>query len=137
MADTLTTAQRSERMSRIKGKGTKTELTIRRLVHRLGYRYRLHKKELPGQPDLVFARHRAVIFVHGCFWHRHPDPKCPLARLPKSRLTFWQPKLDSNRARDIRVEEELKTRGWRVLVIWECQLRERSRLETIIREFLG
>lgn len=137
MADTLTTAQRSDRMSRIKGKGTKTELTIRRLIHRLGYRYRLHKKDLPGQPDMVFARHKAVIFIHGCFWHRHPDPKCPLARLPKSRLTFWQHKLDSNRTRDIRVEEELKTRGWRVLVIWECQLRERSQLETIIREFLG
>ncbi|MGH6811580.1 MAG: very short patch repair endonuclease [Methylocella sp.] len=137
MADTLTTAQRSDRMSRIKGKGTKTELTIRRLVHKLGYHYRLHKKDLPGQPDMVFARHKAVIFIHGCFWHRHPDPKCPLARLPKSRLTFWQPKLDSNRTRDIRVEEELKTRGWRVLVIWECQLRERSQLETIIREFLG
>jgi len=137
MADTLTAAQRSERMSRIKGKGTKTELTVRRLVHRLGYRYRLHKKDLPGQPDMVFARHHAVIFVHGCFWHRHPDPKCSLARLPKSRLAFWQPKLDSNRERDIRVEKELKSRGWRVLVIWECQLRDSSRLETIIHEFLG
>jgi DNA mismatch endonuclease, patch repair protein len=137
MIDTLTKAQRSARMGRIKGKGTKVELVVRQLVHRLGYRYRLHKKDLPGQPDMVFARHHALIFVHGCFWHRHPDPNCPLARLPKSRLTFWKPKLDSNRARDVRIEEELKARGWRVLVIWECQLRDRSRLETIIREFLG
>ena len=91
--DTLSPKERSERMSRIRGKDTKPELTVRRLVHGMGFRYRLHGKRLPGKPDMVFSARRKVIFVHGCFWHRHPDPGCPLARLPKSKLDFWRTKL--------------------------------------------
>lgn len=134
--DTLTPAERSERMSRVRDKGSRAELFVRSLVHRLGYRFRLHKAGLPGKPDLVFPSRRKVIFVHGCFWHRHPDPTCALARLPKSRQEFWVPKLEGNRRRDLRVEDELSSLGWRSLVIWECQLRDRSFLENEIRTFL-
>jgi DNA mismatch endonuclease, patch repair protein len=134
--DTLTPPQRSERMSRVKAKGSQAELLVRRLVHGLGYRYRLHRASLPGKPDLVFSGRRRVIFVHGCFWHRHPDPSCKLARLPKSRHEFWLPKLEGNRARDLRTESALKALGWEALVIWECQLKDRSSLENIIRTFL-
>src|SRR5664279_1164504 len=100
MVDTLTKAERSARMARIRGKDTGTELVVRSLIHSLGYRYRLHAKSLPGRPDLVFRKRRKVVFVHGCFWHRHDDPGCKLARLPKSRLEFWVPKLEGNRDRD-------------------------------------
>lgn len=136
MADTLSASQRSERMGRVRGKDTGPELAVRRLVHRLGYRYRLHRTGLPGKPDLVFPGRRKVIFVHGCFWHRHPDPACKLARLPKSRQEFWLPKLEGNRARDIRNEQELTARGWGVLAIWECQVKDVERLENMIRGFL-
>lgn len=136
MADTLTPAERSKRMSKIRSKDTKPEMKVRRLIHSMGYRYRLHRKELPGHPDLVFYNRKKAIFIHGCFWHRHPDESCRLARLPKSRLDFWLPKLESNRIRDeqnIRALEEL---GWQVLVIWECQLKDIILLEKQIREFL-
>ena len=122
-------------MSRVRGAGTKPEVIVRRLVHGMGYRYRLHRRDLPGNPDLVFLGRRRVIFVHGCFWHRHPDPGCPLARLPKSRLDFWKPKLEGNRARDERNEAELKKRGWEVLVIWECQLKDRDEVAESVREW--
>ena len=112
MTDTLTRAERSERMSRVKGRDTGPEWAVRRLVHGLGYRYRLHRKDLPGCPDLVFPSRRKVIFVHGCFWHRHPDPACKLARLPKSRLEFWVPKLERNRARDLHSQARLIDMGW-------------------------
>lgn len=134
--DTMSPAERSERMSRIRGKGSKAELLVRSLVHRLGYRYRLHGAKLPGKPDLVFPGRRKVIFVHGCFWHRHPDPDCKLARMPKSRQDFWGPKLEGNRARDLRQIAELRPLGWSVLEIWECQLRDASFLENEIRTFL-
>lgn len=136
MADTLSPTQRSERMGRVHGKDTKPELAVRRLVHKLGYRFRLHRKDLPGTPDLVFPRLKSVIFVHGCFWHRHPDPKCPLARLPKSRLGFWEPKLSANRQRDLHNQALLSTAGWRVLVVWECELCNKEQLENKIRKFL-
>jgi DNA mismatch endonuclease (patch repair protein) len=90
--DTLTPKERSERMSRVRNKDTKPEMQVRRLVSALGYRYRLQYKKVPGRPDLAFPGRRKVIFVHGCFWHRHPEPSCPLARLPKSRLDFWGPR---------------------------------------------
>lgn len=122
-------------MSHIRGKGSKAELRVRRLTHRMGYRYRLHGR-LPGKPDLVFGPRRRVVFVHGCFWHRHPDPDCKLARLPKSRHEFWVPKLEGNRARDLRTESALKALGWATLVIWECQLKDRPFLENVIRTFL-
>ena len=124
-------------MRRITGKNSKPEMIVRSLVHGLGYRYRLHRRDLPGSPDLVFPSRRKVIFVHGCFWHRHPDPTCKLARLPKSRQDFWGPKLMGNRQRDIRQQEELEQLGWRFLVVWECQVRYGEQLENIITEFLG
>lgn len=137
MPDTLSTAERSERMSRIGGKNTAPELVVRRLVHRLGFRFRLHRKDLPGRPDLVFPRLHKVIFVHGCFWHRHPEPGCHLARLPKSRLEFWSPKLEANHLRDLRNQDDLLALGWRFLIVWECQLRDKEQLENRIRQFLG
>jgi len=134
--DTLTPAQRSERMSRVKGKGSAAELRVRSLIHGMGYRFRLHSHRLPGKPDLMFASRRKVIFVHGCFWHRHPDPNCRLARLPKSRQDFWTPKLEGNRERDLRNEAALTALGWRVLTIWECQLRDEAFIRNEIGTFL-
>ena len=136
MADTLTKAERSERMGRIRNKDTKPEIRVRKIVYGMGYRYRLHKANLPGKPDLVFAGRKKVIFVHGCFWHRHPEPTCPLARLPKSKLDFWVPKLEANRQRDEANVRELQQAGWEVLTIWECQLKNEKELKSRIREFL-
>lgn len=135
--DTLSRRERSERMSRVRNKNTKPELAVRRLVHSLGYRYRLHRGKLPGRPDLVFPSRRAVIFVHGCFFHRHPDPNCRLARLPKSRLDFWLPKLEGNKARDERNLKTLAAEGWRTLVVWECELSDRMQVIRRVLDFLG
>lgn len=121
-------------MSRIGGKDTGPEMVVRRMVHSMGYRYRLHQSKLPGRPDLVFAGRRAVIFVHGCFWHRHAG--CELARMPKSRLEFWGPKLEANAARDARKIDELRAAGWRVLVVWECELVDAAKLRSRLAEFL-
>ncbi len=132
--DTISPARRSEIMSRVRSQDTVPELAVRRLVYALGYRYRLHARELPGHPDLVFRPRKKVIFVHGCFWHRHP--KCALARLPKSRLDFWLPKLEANRERDHRNERALRKQGWGVLKIWECEIRDSKRLEKRLRGFL-
>lgn len=134
--DSLTPEQRSERMGRIKGRDTGPEMVVRRLLHRQGYRYRLHARDLPGRPDIVFPKRKLAIFVHGCFWHRHPDPKCKLARLPKSRLDFWLPKLEGNRTRDIENQRRLVAMGWKVLVIWECQTGRMDELESVLREAL-
>lgn len=133
--DTLSRHERTERMRRIRHKDTRPEWAARRLLHSLGLRYRLHPTTLPGKPDLVLPRHKAVVFVHGCFWHRHPEPSCRLARWPKSRLEFWRPKLEGNRDRDIRIQEELSRLGWRVLVLWECELADARRLEARVRAF--
>lgn len=108
-------------MALVKGKGTRPELRVRHLVHRLGFRFRLHRRDLPGSPDLVFPGRRAVVFVHGCFWHRHPDPDCWRSRLPKTRPEFWVPKLEANVARDAAARAALKSLGWRVLIVWECE----------------
>lgn len=132
--DSLTPAERSERMSRIKGKNTKPEMLVRRLVHGMGYRYRLHLKGLPGRPDLVFSKRRKVIFVHGCFWHRHDA--CRLARWPKTRLDFWQPKLEANAARDRYVERRLAELGWKVMIVWECEVKDEAALTPRIKAFL-
>lgn len=134
--DTLSPSERSARMARVKGRDSKAEMIVRRLVHGMGFRFRLHDRRLPGSPDIVLRRHRKVIFVHGCFWHRHPDPACKLARMPKSKLDFWGPKLQGNRERDVRHEEDLRARGWQSLVVWECQLRHREQLENALRTFL-
>ena len=136
VVDSLTQAERSERMSRVRHRDTIPEMVVRRLVHGLGYRYRLHGKNLPGRPDLVFSRLRKAIFVHGCFWHRHPDPSCKLARMPKSRLDFWRPKLDGNRERDLRNQSELEATGWRCLVVWECEMRHTEQLQNKLLAFL-
>jgi len=121
-------------MSRIRGKDTKPEMVVRSLLHRMGYRFRLHGKGLPGRPDIVLARHKTVVFVHGCFWHRHEG--CALARMPKSRSEFWEPKLEGNKQRDARNMERLALAGWEVLTIWECQLSDAERLRATIRRFL-
>lgn len=136
MTDLLSVAERSERMSKIRSKDTNPELRVRRIVHGMGYRYRLHGKVLPGRPDLVFVRRRKVVFVNGCFWHRHPDPACRLARLPKSRLDFWLPKLEGNAARDRLVQDELTRRGWKSFIVWECETRDHERLAGELRAFL-
>lgn len=135
MVDTLSKSARSERMSRVRGKNTRVEYMVRSLVHGLGYRYRLHASELPGKPDLVFRPRRKVIFVHGCFWHRHP--RCALARLPKSRLEFWVPKLEGNRLRDKAVQRRLNRMGWKYMIVWECQLANPRRLTDKIDVFLN
>ncbi len=137
MADTLTPCQRSERMSRVRGKDTKLEFVVRRAVHGMGFRYRLHDVALPGTPDLVFPSRKKVILVHGCFWHRHRDQNCTLARLPKSRLEFWHSKLEANRRRDSRNEAALTRLGWKFLVVWECEIRNMKELKENILEFLG
>ena len=132
--DTLTPAERSARMALVRAKDTKPELLVRRLVHGMGYRYRLHRRDLPGTPDLVFPGRSKVIFIHGCFWHRHVA--CALARLPKSRSDFWLPKLTANAERDARNVRELRRLGWSVLTIWECQLGDTAKLANRIRRFL-
>lgn len=133
--DTLTREQRSERMSRVRARNTGPELAVRQALHARGYRYRLHDKRLPGKPDLVFSSRRKVIFVHGCFWHRHSG--CSLARLPKSRLDFWQTKLEGNKHRDARHLEQLRELGWSVLVVWECELRDMPTLVARLEAFLN
>ncbi len=109
-------------MRRIKSKNTKPELAVRCLVHGLGYRFRLHRRDLPGSPDLVFPGRRKVIFVHGCFWHQHPDPTCKDARPPRSNSDYWEPKLARTIERDVASERELRAQGWDVLTLWECDL---------------
>ena len=136
MADSLSREERSKRMGLVRSKGTKPEMAVRRLVHSLGYRYRLHDKSLPGRPDLVFKSRRKVIFVHGCFWHRHGEG-CTLTRLPKSRLDFWRNKLEGNRRRDLENQEALRALGWDFLILWECELKDKDALSVRIREFLG
>ena len=127
--DILSTEKRSEVMSRIRGQDTKPEMMVRRLVHRLGYRYRLHGKHLPGKPDLVFPGRKKVIFVHGCFWHQHSG--CKAATMPKTRADFWRNKLERNVERDEQQKAELANGGWEVLTIWECQLQQNDLVERI------
>lgn len=133
--DPLSPKERSERMSRVRSKDTDVEMIVRRLVHKLGFRYRLHSRKLPGNPDLVFASRKKVIFVHGCFWHLHQD--CHQYRLPKSRRAFWLPKLEETRRRDLANQTKLREAGWEVLVVWECELRDADLLSKQIIHFLG
>lgn len=135
--DFLTPEQRSDRMRLVRGRDTKPELLVRRLTHALGYRYRLHRRDLPGTPDMVFPSRQKAIFVHGCFWHQHPDPACRLARMPKTRLSYWGPKMERNMRRDEENLGCLTAIGWDALVIWECQTRDRDQLTIRIVEFLG
>lgn len=137
MVDNLSPTDRTKCMSRIRAKGMKPELVVRSVVHRLGYRYRLHRRDLPGVPDLVLPRYNAVIFVNGCFWHWHSDPKCPIANLPKSNQSYWKPKLERTRMRDRDHEVELWAMGWRVLTIWECEIGNLDKVAFRVKEFLN
>lgn len=134
MVDSLSPEERSKIMARVRSKNMRPELAVRKLVFAMGYRYRLHARDLPGCPDLVLRPRRKVIFVHGCFWHRHAN--CSLARLPKSRLDFWETKLESNRLRDEKNRRALRRKGWKVLTVWECQIKDTAGLEQRIRRFL-
>ncbi|MEM7061112.1 MAG: very short patch repair endonuclease [Pseudomonadota bacterium] len=125
MPDIVDSATRSRMMSGIRGKDTKPEMIIRRGLHALGFRYRLHDGRLPGRPDLILRSRKAVIFVHGCFWHGHD---CHLFRLPGTRQEFWKAKIDGNRQRDRQAEANLRSGGWRVALIWECAMRGRGRI---------
>ncbi len=133
--DRLTPEHRSANMSRIRGKDTKPEWAVRRLLHRLGYRFRLHWKAAPGRPDVAFPGRRRIIFVHGCYWHQHPG--CHLATMPSTRREFWEAKFESNRARDLRVLARAEAEGWQALVVWECETREPATLATRLVDFLG
>jgi DNA mismatch endonuclease, patch repair protein len=135
--DTLSPAERSARMALVRSRDTKPELRVRRYLHAAGLRYRLHQRVATARPDLVFAARRTVVFVHGCIWHRHPDPTCPLTRTPKSRIDFWTTKFAENVARDTRQLAALEAEKWRVLVIWECQTTDRARLEVLLRAIQG
>jgi DNA mismatch endonuclease (patch repair protein) len=134
--DRLTPERRSANMRQIKSKGMKPEMAVRRLVHALGYRFRLHRRDLPGSPDLVFPGRRKVIFVHGCFWHQHPDAACRDARPPRSNNGYWGPKLARNQERDACAVNELKALGWDVLVLWECHI-AKGDLEMKLQAFLN
>lgn len=133
--DRLSPERRSENMRRIRCKDTSPEMTVRRLVHGMGYRYRLHVQTLPGRPDLVFPRLRRIIQVHGCFWHQHRS--CPQAHIPKTRVGYWRPKLTKNKRRDRKHEAKLRQTGWGVLTIWECEVKEPIRVAKRISTFLG
>ena len=123
-------------MRRIASKNTSPELIVRKLAHKLGYRFRLHRKDLPGKPDLVFPARKKVIFVHGCFWHHHTDPSCKISRIPKSRTDYWIPKLQRNMDRDKKNLHDLKELGWQYLVIWECEVKDIDKLTNILKSFL-
>jgi len=129
MVDIVDKATRSRMMAGIKGKNTKPELALRRAMHARGFRYRLHAKNIPGRPDLVLPKYRAVVFVHGCFWHRHEG--CRYATTPATRPEFWQAKFSSNVARDLAVRGSLLESGWRIATVWECALRKPEQVEAV------
>jgi DNA mismatch endonuclease (patch repair protein) len=135
MVDFLSPSERSKRMASIRSTNTSPELGLRRNLHKLGLRYTLGNKLLPGKPDLVFPRHRAIVFVHGCFWHRHQG--CSICTTPKSNTPFWQNKFDRNVARDARVSTELEMMGWRVFVAWECELQSGVRARATAERLAG
>lgn len=124
-------------MASVHSKDTKPEIVTRSMLHAMGYRFRLHRKDLPGRPDIVFPSRRKVIEIRGCFWHRHSDPTCRNAVLPRTRTEFWKAKLSANVSRDNRNEAALSALGWEVLVLWECELRDRAKVSVRLREFLG
>lgn len=135
MPDVLSPEQRSRNMRAIKGKDTGPELIVRRLLHSLGYRFRLHRRDLPGHPDIVLPGRKVVVFVHGCFWHRH---RCRYGQVcPATRAEFWQAKFAANVARDARTRRKLRALGWRVIVVWECQTRDRDKLAARLRRLLA
>lgn len=134
MVDTRTSEQRRRIMQSVGQKHTGPEMAVRHILHGLGYRYRLHRRDLPGTPDLVFPGRRKVIFVHGCFWHGHA---CPKGRLPKSRPEFWVPKIERNKERDAAALEALREIGWQTLTVWQCETKDPTELKSKLVDFLG
>lgn len=137
MADVVTAETRSRMMSGIRGKDTKPEMAVRQALYAAGFRFRLHRRDLPGVPDVVLSGRRVAVFVHGCFWHRHEG--CRLAAVPSTRPEFWKSKLEGNALRDRRIVEQLRALGWRVLVVWECAIRDvgtRSGLPRILAQWV-
>jgi DNA mismatch endonuclease, patch repair protein len=134
MADIVDPETRSRMMRGIRGANTKPEINVRRRLHAAGFRYGLHRNDLPGRPDLVMPRHDAVIFVHGCYWHRHPG--CRLATTPSTRTDFWTAKFAANQERDRRNAADLHDKGWRVAIIWECEVRTASNADEAVRELI-
>lgn len=133
-ADIFSPEKRSQIMSRVRGYDTEPELLVRSFLFRLGYRFRIHQDKLPGNPDIVLARHKKVIFVHGCFWHGHKG--CSRSKRPQAHYSFWKEKLDKNTERDKMQQGELRKLGWKYLVIWQCQIKNFERLQKRIKEFL-
>lgn len=131
--DTITPAERSALMSRIRSKDTKPEMAVRSLLHRMGFRFRIHRKDLPGRPDIVLPRHRKIVLIQGCFWHGHT---CRLASKPKSNESYWSVKLETNRARDARNLAALIGQGWTVLELWECEIRHFEGLKEKLHAFM-
>lgn len=134
--DTISKEKRSQVMSKVKQKDTKPEVYFRKLLFARGYRYRLHSKKIAGKPDLYLAKYNTVIFINGCFWHRHTSPECKLARLPKSRLDYWIPKLNRNVERDKETLQKLLESGYKVLIIWECTVKKMQKNEDFAKEVL-
>ena len=130
MVDRISAEHRSWNMSRIRATNTRPELAVRSLLHRLGYRFRLHRSDLPGKPDIVLPKHKTVLFVHGCFWHRHAN--CRFASAPKSRTEFWNAKFARNIERDVEIRRSLRRLGWKVIIVWECDLAKPKRLLSLI-----
>ena len=125
--------QRSRNMSAIKSKNTKPEIAVRKLLHSMGYRFRLHRKDLPGSPDIVLPKYKTAIFVHGCFWHRHAN--CKYASTPKTRKEFWEKKFQANVKRDLEIQEKIKNIGWKSVVIWECETKNIDNLREKLIDF--
>lgn len=134
--DNLTRPQRSRQMASVRNRNTKPELRVRSILFAMGYRYRIHYKKLPGSPDIAFPGRRKVIFVHGCFWHRHSQETCKLTRTPKSRQDFWEQKFSSNVERDRVTRVAIEKLGWQCLVIWECEIRHSEHLKNMLEGFL-
>ncbi|WP_441258439.1 very short patch repair endonuclease [Bradyrhizobium sp. 521_C7_N1_3] len=134
LADIVSKAKRSSMMAAVRQRHTKPELNLRQALHRVGLRYRLHRKDLPGTPDIVFVRSRLAVFVNGCFWHRHSN--CPKATMPKLRASFWRNKFERNVARDLRAQALLRAMGWKVVVVWECQVKSSELASKVAQRFL-
>ncbi len=134
MADKVSPEQRSRNMSRVKGRDTKPEKIIRSLLYSMGYRFRLHRRDLPGKPDIVLPKHKKAVFIHGCFWHGHEG--CPRAARPTTNTEFWNKKIDSNIKRDAAAQKELPALGWAYLIVWQCEMRDHAALENRLRSFL-
>lgn len=135
MVDTISKERRSQVMSLVRSKNTKPEKKVRSFLHSVGLRFRLHYKALPGKPDLVFPKYKVALFVHGCFWHNHPN--CPQARIPKSNVKFWEEKILGNRKRDQKHYQALLELGWKVVVVWECEIQKIKNLEDLVSKITG